>query len=179
MRGHGGVNIGANKPLISGKAPRSWGIMRGRLAARCQLPRIAPRPHTHRTVRHIPPPTRKTRMEALATKVIGSERLTIARIITPNDLEKMTNWMHSWWGEREGYLRDEVRCFLQNSLHKRGLPRTRLRPLYALDRERCRTRRRCQRALPLHHAFRLVRIPRMGFRRGDRHFPRAPHSAAV
>lgn len=140
--------------------------------------------HAHRTVRHIPPPTRKTRMEALATKVIGSERLTIARIITPNDLEKMTNWMHSWWGEREGYLRDEVRCFLQNSLRKSGIPQTfglycndELIGMFQIiyDDLFCRH----QRTLPLHHAYRVVRTPRLGIRRGDQHFPRAPHSAAV
>ena len=63
-------------------------------------------------------------MNALAVKYFGTERLAVARITAPDDLEKMTGWMHAWWGEVEGYSRDEVQCFLRNSLHESGIPQT-------------------------------------------------------
>lgn len=45
----------------------------------------------------------------------------IRQIIAPGEnlVETMTEWMYGWWGEREGYTREAVRPYVQNSCQPR------------------------------------------------------------
>jgi GNAT superfamily N-acetyltransferase len=67
----------------------------------------------------------------------------IRQILQPDEdlTETMTDWMYSWWGETEGYPREAVRLYVQNSCQPR-LPCTfglfadgRLRGMYQLRLE--------------------------------------------
>lgn len=52
--------------------------------------------------------------------------LELKQIIDINDeiLNIMTTWMYNWWGERDGYTFDGVKCFMEHSLQKDRLPQT-------------------------------------------------------
>ena len=52
------------------------------------------------------------------------EDIKIRRITDECDLDLMTRWMYSWWGEKEGYSYEAVRCCLSHSLKEKGLPQT-------------------------------------------------------
>ena len=39
-------------------------------------------------------------------------------------LDTITNWMYKWWGEKDGYTSEAVRCFMEHSLQKDRLPQT-------------------------------------------------------
>ena len=45
----------------------------------------------------------------------------IRQIVAPDEglIETMTNWMYGWWGEKEGYTREAVRLYVQNSCQPR------------------------------------------------------------
>lgn len=41
-----------------------------------------------------------------------------------NTLNIITTWMYNWWGKRDGYSFDGVKCFMKHSLLKDRLPLT-------------------------------------------------------
>jgi len=52
--------------------------------------------------------------------------LELKQLIDINDsiLNTITTWMYNWWGIRDGYSFDAVKCFMKNSLQKNRLPQT-------------------------------------------------------
>ena len=50
--------------------------------------------------------------------------LIVRRVTDEADLEKMTGWMHGWWGPQEGYCHDAVRVYLARGIHSQTLPQT-------------------------------------------------------
>lgn len=44
--------------------------------------------------------------------------------IDENILDTITNWMYNWWGGKDGYTFDAVKCFMKHSLQKDRLPQT-------------------------------------------------------
>ena len=44
--------------------------------------------------------------------------------IDDNTLNIITTWMYNWWGKRDGYSFDGVKCFMKHSLLKDRLPLT-------------------------------------------------------
>lgn len=54
------------------------------------------------------------------------KKLEIKKLIEPNEniLDKTSNWMYNWWGERDGYSFEEVKCFMEHSMQKDKLPQT-------------------------------------------------------
>ena len=39
-------------------------------------------------------------------------------------LDKISEWMYNWWGKRDGYSKDAVKCFMQHSMEDNRLPQT-------------------------------------------------------
>lgn len=39
-------------------------------------------------------------------------------------LNIITTWMYNWWGNRDGYSFEGVKCFMEHSLQKNKLPQT-------------------------------------------------------
>ncbi|MBQ1821375.1 MAG: GNAT family N-acetyltransferase [Clostridia bacterium] len=52
------------------------------------------------------------------------EELSVRRITEPTEIDKLTEWMYAWWGEREGYTREAVKDSLLHSLNRDRLPMT-------------------------------------------------------
>ena len=44
--------------------------------------------------------------------------------LTDEELDKITSWMYSWWGEREGYTPEAIREYYIHSLNDTRLPLT-------------------------------------------------------
>lgn len=44
--------------------------------------------------------------------------------IDDNILNTITNWMYNWWGKKDGYSFDAVKCFMKHSLQKDRIPQT-------------------------------------------------------
>ena len=44
--------------------------------------------------------------------------------INEDTLNTMTTWMYNWWGKRDGYTFEAVKCFMKHSLQKDRLPQT-------------------------------------------------------
>lgn len=44
--------------------------------------------------------------------------------IDNNTLNTITTWMYNWWGIKDGYSFEAVKCFMQHSLQKDRLPKT-------------------------------------------------------
>ncbi|MBR0488104.1 GNAT family N-acetyltransferase [Candidatus Saccharibacteria bacterium] len=44
--------------------------------------------------------------------------------IDESTLNTVTNWMYNWWGIKDGYSFDGVKCFMEHSLQKDRLPQT-------------------------------------------------------
>ncbi len=44
--------------------------------------------------------------------------------INEETLNTVTTWMYNWWGKRDGYSFEEVRCFMKCSMQKNRLPQT-------------------------------------------------------
>lgn len=44
--------------------------------------------------------------------------------IDDNTLNIIATWMYNWWGKRDGYSFDGVKCFMKHSLLKDRLPQT-------------------------------------------------------
>ena len=51
-------------------------------------------------------------------------RLSVLKITSPRDLDKMTDWMYNWWGAEENVSRAAVRAYLARGLRAEGLPQT-------------------------------------------------------
>ena len=41
-----------------------------------------------------------------------------------NTLNTITEWMYNWWGKEDGYVFEEVKCFMKHSLQENRLPQT-------------------------------------------------------
>lgn len=39
-------------------------------------------------------------------------------------LNKVSTWMYNWWGKRDNYSFEEVKCFMKHSMQKDRLPQT-------------------------------------------------------
>lgn len=50
--------------------------------------------------------------------------ITVKRITDKTFLDKMTDWLYHWWGRREGYYYEAVRCYMAHSLQNHRLPQT-------------------------------------------------------
>lgn len=48
----------------------------------------------------------------------------IRKITGQHDLEKMVDWMYHWWGMRENYERDAIKCYMMHSFQTNKLPQT-------------------------------------------------------
>lgn len=44
--------------------------------------------------------------------------------VDEHTLDIITTWMYNWWGERDGYSFDAVKCFMKHSMQKDRLPQT-------------------------------------------------------
>lgn len=44
--------------------------------------------------------------------------------IDDNTLNIITTWMYNWWGKKDGFSYDGVKCFMKHSLLKDRLPQT-------------------------------------------------------
>lgn len=44
--------------------------------------------------------------------------------VDADTLQKITTWMYEWWGEKEGYSFDAVKCSMAHSLQEKRLPQT-------------------------------------------------------
>ena len=42
----------------------------------------------------------------------------------PEWIDTITEWMYQWWGEREGYRYDAVRCYVKHGFQEERLPQT-------------------------------------------------------
>lgn len=54
------------------------------------------------------------------------EQIEFKKLVNDNEkvLDKTTNWMYNWWGKREGYSFEEVKCFMEHSMQIDRLPQT-------------------------------------------------------
>ena len=54
------------------------------------------------------------------------ENLEVRKLVNIDNetLDKLTEWMYNWWGKRDGYSKDAVRCFMQHSMEDNRLPQT-------------------------------------------------------
>lgn len=54
------------------------------------------------------------------------ERLEFKKLIDVDKviLDKTSNWMYNWWGKRDNYSFEEVKCFMKHSMQKNRLPQT-------------------------------------------------------
>ena len=52
--------------------------------------------------------------------------LELRQLINIDDgiLNTITTWMYNWWGIKDGYSFEAVKCFMQHSLQKDRLPKT-------------------------------------------------------
>ena len=53
-----------------------------------------------------------------------AEKAGIERITDLRDLDLITDWMYQWWGRKEHYSREAVRCCMEHSLQTERLPQT-------------------------------------------------------
>lgn len=55
-----------------------------------------------------------------------SKDLVIKQLVNTDEevLNTITTWMYNWWGKKDGYSFDGVKCFMQHSLLKDRLPKT-------------------------------------------------------
>ena len=44
--------------------------------------------------------------------------------IDEETLNIIINWMYNWWGQSNGYTKEEVKCYISHSLHKDKIPQT-------------------------------------------------------
>lgn len=65
-------------------------------------------------------------LQLLKLEGVNMKKLEIKKLIEPNEniLDKTSNWMYNWWGERDGYSFEEVKCFMEHSMQKDKLPQT-------------------------------------------------------
>lgn len=54
------------------------------------------------------------------------KELTLKQLIDIDEdtLNTITTWMYNWWGKKDGYSFDGVKCFIKHSLQKDRLPQT-------------------------------------------------------
>lgn len=50
--------------------------------------------------------------------------LTIRKLTDTYYLDTITEWMYNWWGAKEAYSLEEVRCCMEHSLQENRLPQT-------------------------------------------------------
>lgn len=44
--------------------------------------------------------------------------------IDEDTLDTMSNWMYNWWGIKNGYSYDGIKCYMKHSLQRERLPYT-------------------------------------------------------
>lgn len=44
--------------------------------------------------------------------------------LSEDQLSMVAEWMYQWWGEKEGYSYEAVKCYVQNGLQVKRLPQT-------------------------------------------------------
>lgn len=44
--------------------------------------------------------------------------------IDEDTLDTMSNWMYNWWGKKNGYSYDGIKCYMKHSLQRDRLPQT-------------------------------------------------------
>ena len=44
--------------------------------------------------------------------------------LSENQLTQVADWMYQWWGQREGYAYEAVKCYVQRGLQATRLPQT-------------------------------------------------------
>ncbi len=44
--------------------------------------------------------------------------------VDENILNILSTWMYNWWGKRDGYSFEKVKCFMKHSMEKDRLPQT-------------------------------------------------------
>lgn len=54
-------------------------------------------------------------------KVLDIKKLTA---IDDSLLNTITEWMYEWWGEKEGYSFEVIKCYMEHSLQEDRLPQT-------------------------------------------------------
>ena len=50
--------------------------------------------------------------------------INVKKITDTAFIDRITDWMYSWWGKDEGYSREAVRVSMEHSLRENGLPQT-------------------------------------------------------
>ena len=52
--------------------------------------------------------------------------LELKQLVNVNEdiLNTITTWMYNWWGKRDGYSFEKVKCFMKHSMMKKRLPQT-------------------------------------------------------
>ncbi len=58
--------------------------------------------------------------------MVMSMNITIKQITNKNDssLDIISKWLYEWWGKDEGYLYEEVECYVKHAINKDSLPMT-------------------------------------------------------
>ncbi len=44
--------------------------------------------------------------------------------IDEDNLNRITNWMYNWWGNKDGYTFEKVKYYMKNSMQKDRFPKT-------------------------------------------------------
>lgn len=54
------------------------------------------------------------------------DKIEFKKIVNADErvLDTTTNWMYNWWGKRDGYSFEEVKCFMEHSMQVDRLPQT-------------------------------------------------------
>jgi len=50
--------------------------------------------------------------------------LSVRKLTSTTELDKITQWMYDWWGKEEGYAYEAVRSYMAHSLQQERLPQT-------------------------------------------------------
>ena len=52
--------------------------------------------------------------------------LELKQLVNVNEdiLNTITTWMYNWWGKRDGYSFEKVKCFMKHSMMEKRLPQT-------------------------------------------------------
>lgn len=53
-----------------------------------------------------------------------TDRIRIGRITDLRDLDRITGWMYEWWGRKEHYSKEAVKCYMAHSFQTDRLPQT-------------------------------------------------------
>ena len=60
----------------------------------------------------------------LGEKIMNNIEIKQITKIDNDTLDIITKWMYNWWGKEDGYVFEEVKCFMEHSLQENRLPQT-------------------------------------------------------